>query len=214
MVRKTKRQAQETRQQVIDAARTVFHRWGVNRSSLDRVAQEAGLTRGAVYWHFKDKAELFLAVREEVLSPLIDEIESLVGSSRGADPLDGIEAALRRFFQILDGCPEVRAVLDTIVNRCEHVAEFADVRSQVDTPMTGILVKLESAYLAAAAKDALRPGLDAKLIALDTWAFASGLMYRLLADDAADEFRNHVSEMISLHMALRRVARTRYGTVE
>ena len=207
MARKTKQQAQETRRQVIDAARAVFHRWGVNRSSLDRVAQEAGLTRGAVYWHFKDKAELFLAVREEVLSPLLDEIESIVGSSRYTDPLDGIEAALRWFFQILDDCPDVRMVLDTIVNRCEHVAEYADVRSHVDRPMAGILQRLESAYREAAAKGALRPGLNPKLIALDTWAFASGLMCRLLADEAADEFHNHLGEMISLHIALRRKTR-------
>lgn len=207
MARKTKQQAQETRQQVIDAARAVFHRWGVNRSSLDRVAQEAGLTRGAVYWHFKDKAELFLAVREDVLTPLLDEIESIVGSSRYVDPLDGVESALRRFFYVLDECPEVRMVLDTIINRCEHVAEFADVRSHVDRPMTGILAKLESAYHSAEATGTLRPGLDAKLIALDTWAFGSGLMCRLLADDAADEFHHHVGEMISLHMALRRADR-------
>lgn len=204
MARKTKEQAQETRRQIIDAARIVFHQWGVNRSSLDRVAQEAGLTRGAVYWHFKDKAELFLAVREDVLSPMLHEIESIVGSSRFSNPLDGIEAALRRFFQILDDCSDVRMVLDTIVNRCEHIAEFADVRSHLDRPMTEILAKLEFAYHAAAAMGSLRPGLDPKLIALDTWAFASGLKYRLLANDAADEFQNHVVEMISFHMALRR----------
>ncbi|MFB0936471.1 MAG: TetR family transcriptional regulator, partial [Propionivibrio sp.] len=132
MARKTKEQARETRQQILDAAKTVFHRWGVNRSSLDLVAQAAGLTRGAVYWHFKNKAELFLAVREDVLFPVIDEIDSIISSGHEGDPLDGVEAALRAFFRILEDSPDVRMVFDTIVNRCEHVAEFANVLSDVD----------------------------------------------------------------------------------
>ena len=214
MARKTKEQAQETRRQIVDAARTVFHQWGVNRSSLDMVAQVAGLSRGAVYWHFKNKAELFLAVREEVLFPMFEEIDSIISVGRRVDRLDGIEAALRRFFRILGDSSDVRMVLDTIVNRCERVAEFANVQSNVDKPMTEFLAKLEAAYHEAAAMGTLRPGLEPKLIARDTLAFASGLMYRLLAADAADEFRNHVCEMISLHMALRRKDHTQTGGSE
>jgi TetR/AcrR family acrAB operon transcriptional repressor len=211
VARKTKEQARETRQQIIDAARSVFHRWGVHRSSLDMVAQMAGLTRGAIYWHFKDKAELFLAVRENVLGKVLEEIGSIIGSGSYADPLEGIEAALERFFQILDDCPDVRMVLETIINRCEHVAEFADLQAELDGPTTEFLVKLEYAYRQAAALGSLRPGLEPGLIARDTWVFAFGLMYRLLAGDADGAFRKHVSEMISLHIALRRFGQLKQG---
>lgn len=204
MARKTKEQARETRQQIVDAAKTVFHHWGVNRSSLDRVAQATGLTRGAIYWHFKDKAELFLAVRENVLSPVLEEIDSILSADRYADPLDRIEASLRRFFQNLDDYPGVRMVLETMVNRCEHVAEFASVQSDLDGPASAFLAKLERAYRKAAALGTLCSGLDPRLIAMDTSAFAYGLMHRILAGDADDGFRNHVRELISLHMALRR----------
>lgn len=211
MVRKTKEQAQETRQQIIDAARKVFHQWGVNRSSLDMVARVAGLTRGAIYWHFRDKAELFLAVRENVLVPIRTEIGAIVGSEHYADPLDGIEAALKRFFQILDTSPSVRMVLETIACRCEQVAEFADVQSEIDRPTTEFLAKLENAYRAAAVMGTLRPGLDPRLTACDTWAFAYGLMYRLLSGDADVGFRNRVGEMVALHMALRRFGQAQRG---
>jgi len=201
MVRKTKEQAQETRQQIIDAARTVFHRCGVARSSLDMVAQVAGLTRGAIYWHFKDKEELFLAVRVNVVLPMFEEIDSIINSDSYADPLDGIEAALRRFFKILENCPDVRMVLETVVNRCEHVAEFANVQSELDGPATEFL---EYAYCKAAALGTLCSDLDPKLIARDTSAFAYGLMQRILAGEDDCGFRDQVSELISLHMALRR----------
>lgn len=62
MARKTKEEAEMTRQRLLDAAERVFHARGVSRSSLEDVAREAGLTRGAIYWHFKDKVALFEAV--------------------------------------------------------------------------------------------------------------------------------------------------------
>ena len=210
MARKTKEQARETRQQIIDAARTVFHQGGVTRSSLDRVAQVADLTRGAIYWHFKDKVELFLAVREDVLSPIVEEINSIISSDSYTDPLHGIEASLRRFFQILDDCPSARTVLETIVNRCEHVAEFANVQSDLDRLVTEFLSRLEQAYHKAAALGTLRVGLDPKLVASDTSAFTCGLAHRVLTGEADCGLRNYVSELISLHMALRRPSLTPY----
>jgi TetR/AcrR family acrAB operon transcriptional repressor len=59
MVRRTKEEAQATRKLILDTAEVVFHERGVSRSTLNDIAQAAGLTRGAIYWHFKDKADLF-----------------------------------------------------------------------------------------------------------------------------------------------------------
>lgn len=204
MARRTKEQAGETRQVIIEAARTVFHRQGVNGSSLETLAQEAGLTRGAIYWHFKDKAELFLAVRESALLPIQAEIDSIFTSGQYADPLDRIDAALRRFFAILQGRPGVRMVLETIICRCEQVAEFADVRSDFEWSATDFLARLEGVYCEAAARGTLRPNLPPGFVARDTWVFFCGLVNRFLLSDIDGKFRSQVTEMISFHMALRR----------
>ena len=63
MKRKRKTQAerrQETREHVLAAASRVFARNGFHATSLDAVAEEAGFSRGAVYYNFADKEELFL----------------------------------------------------------------------------------------------------------------------------------------------------------
>ena len=205
MARKTKAQARETRQRIVDAARMVFHQWGVTRSSLDCVAHAANLTRGAIYWHFKDKFDLFLAVREDALLPAFEEIDLIIRSNRHDDPLDGIEASLGRFIRILDTCPDVKMVLETVINRCEHVAEFADVQSDLNVPALQFLATLERAYYRAAALGTLRPGLDPQLLASDTFAFVVGLVRRILADGDDQQFRHRVGELISLHLALRRL---------
>ena len=70
MARRTKEEAQETRGRILDAAESVFHEKGVAHSSLAEIAQVAGVTRGAIYWHFKDKADLFEAMMDRVTLPL------------------------------------------------------------------------------------------------------------------------------------------------
>lgn len=54
MVRRTKEEAQETRQQILEAAEKAFHARGVARTTLADIAKLAGVTRGAIYWHFQD----------------------------------------------------------------------------------------------------------------------------------------------------------------
>src|SRR6478735_7796316 len=69
MVRRTKQEAHETRNRILDAAEQVFHDRGVAHASLEDVAAAAKVTRGAIYWHFKDKAELFDAMMQRVVLP-------------------------------------------------------------------------------------------------------------------------------------------------
>ena len=70
MVRRTKQEALATRHSLLDSAELLFQAQGVSRTSLQDIAQAAGATRGAIYWHFKDKADLFNAMMERVTLPL------------------------------------------------------------------------------------------------------------------------------------------------
>ena len=70
MVRRTKEDAQETRNRILDAAVEVFNRQGVAQTSLNDIAAEAGVTRGAIYWHFANKVALFDAMINRLICPL------------------------------------------------------------------------------------------------------------------------------------------------
>ena len=74
MARKTKQQAEETRQQILDAAVREFSAHGVSGTSLTDIAAAAGVTRGAIYWHFKNKVDLFNEVWE-LSESKIDQLE-------------------------------------------------------------------------------------------------------------------------------------------
>jgi TetR/AcrR family acrAB operon transcriptional repressor len=80
MMRRTKEEAEQTRQDLLDAALTVFSRKGYSASRLEDIASAAGVTRGAIYHHFGSKADLYRA--------LIDEANT-VGNSAIARAVDG-----------------------------------------------------------------------------------------------------------------------------
>ena len=94
MARKTKEDAEITRQRILDAARDVFLVRGVSRTSMEQIASHAGLTRGAIYWHFKNKPEIFHAIRDQVFLPLIDRMDDTLSTDLNADPLTQIEKSL------------------------------------------------------------------------------------------------------------------------
>lgn len=204
MVRKTKEEANRTRQEILDAARAVFHEHGLMRSTLEQVAQAAGLTRGAVYWHFENKAELFNALREDALAPLRDRVDPILFSDQYANSLDAIEKALREIFGVLKEYPSVRQMFEIMVLRCEYVDEFADVQAEANRPTEDFLEKVEKVYRKAAAEGVLRPGLDPSALARDTFAFTKGLLNLVLGGKFSKKRENEITEMISAHMALRR----------
>ncbi|KFC83006.1 TetR family transcriptional regulator [Buttiauxella agrestis] len=59
MARKTKADALKTRQHLLDVAITLFAKNGVSTTTLADIADAAGMTRGAIYWHFDSKVSLF-----------------------------------------------------------------------------------------------------------------------------------------------------------
>ncbi|MDD5329062.1 MAG: TetR family transcriptional regulator [Sulfuricella sp.] len=209
MARRTKAEAEQTRQRIIDAARKVFYQSGVGRSTLEEIAKAAGVTRGAVYWHFENKTDLFFAMRAQVTLPLIDRVDSMLQSGWEEDPLRGIEAALNEFLTILETDEATREVFRIIKLRCEYVDEFAGVLAEINNSQNGFAEQLALAYQHARDKGVLREGLDPGAMAQDTAVFMAGLLQRWLSESESGPIASNARRMIGVHVALRR----REGTV-
>lgn len=201
MARKTKEEALATRAQIVDAARRVFHAEGVNRSTLDKVAKAAGVTRGAVYWHFNNKAELFLAVKQTYTCEL-DRLQELLTANE--PPLVAIGRYLQALFSALLDNDAARETVEIILLRCEYVEEFHEALQVITEPCTDILSSFEQLYRSAADRRELKAGLDPLLMALDTMAFVRGTLRAILSGQQTGIYRAHISALISAHMALRK----------
>lgn len=73
-MRRTKADAELTRIAILDEAVRLFAENGVANTSLEQIAQAARVTRGAIYWHFKNKMEIFDALHERLYQPLSEMI--------------------------------------------------------------------------------------------------------------------------------------------
>lgn len=62
MVRRTKENAEQTRNAILDSALDLFYEKGFTRTTFDEIAKRIELTKGAVYWHFRNKADLLTAL--------------------------------------------------------------------------------------------------------------------------------------------------------
>jgi TetR/AcrR family transcriptional regulator, acrAB operon repressor len=175
MARRTKEDALETREQLLDAAERVFRARGVGHTSLAEVADDAGVTRGAIYWHFKDKADLFQALVERAELPIDAALEAM-GAAPLADPLAAVRELALVAIRNLACNPRTQAVFDVIFLRCEYTEELATVVKRHLTERSQCIGKCEAALQQAVVHGQLPADTDTKLAAHGLYAFVGGIM--------------------------------------
>ena len=115
------------RDRILDAAMAVFRRHGFRRSSIEQAAEAAGLTRQALYHHFKSREALFRAVVERLhQEALAAEIAAAnaaetAGGSLADILIAGVTARLRRFIASFDGSPHIEELFS------EHLTQARDL---------------------------------------------------------------------------------------
>jgi AcrR family transcriptional regulator len=146
MVRRTKDEAEQTRDAILDAAEKVFYARGVSRTSLEQIAAAAGVTRGAVYWHFKDKLALCTAMADRVFLPHEDMLRQLAAQS-SATPLKDLKNACVHSLRLMATDQRRQMVVSILTLRCEYVEEMVGImkrRSQCKNRMLNLSEKLFS----------------------------------------------------------------------
>lgn len=198
MARKTKAEAALTRDRIVTCARQVFSRDGVTNTSLETVAKEAGVTRGAVYWHFRDKADLFMAVRQQTGTLL------RFGEIRTGDALQRLEAGLQSALERLGSDRQALETYEVMLWKCEYVGAFAGVRQDLMSASTLFLSEATELYAEAVRMKLTPADLDPALAARETLCFYAGLLKLWLADENGVTVRTEVRRLIALHVAGRR----------
>jgi TetR/AcrR family acrAB operon transcriptional repressor len=200
MARKTKAEAALTRDRIVTCARQVFSRAGVTNTSLEQVAKEAGVTRGAVYWHFRNKADLFMAVRLDAGSLL------RLSPEKGVDPLRRLERFLLEAIRSLRDDDKVRETYEVMLWRCEYVGEFSTVRDDLMSAGGNFIEEVTRLYAEAKAAGLTDPRLDPELASVETFCLYAGILKAWLAAPADGLMRRKVEAMIRQHVALRHVS--------
>lgn len=183
MARKTKEDALATRELILDTAERVFHRRGVSRTSLQEIAQEAGLTRGAIYWHFENKGELFHAMMERVTLPMMARMTELTPAD-AENPLDKIRRNTASALQQIAHDEQVRRVFEIATQKVEYVDELQSLRERHITGRNECIDDMHQLMQRAQDKGQIHRSVDLRAATLGLFAITSGLKYNWLLDPA------------------------------
>ena len=200
-MRRTKQDSERTRQGILAAAREVFARQGVTRTTFEEIAAAAGVTRGAIYWHFADKTELFFAMREQVAVPMIDQIDLALLRADGSDPVAGVERFLLGILEALESDAAARQTFQIMGFKCEYVGEFERELVLQRLRCSELISKLTQTYVRAQRAGQLRIGLRPPMAALQTCSFLIGLTRLWLLDGKRSLVRRVARRLISSHVA-------------
>lgn len=202
MPRRTREAAQATRTALLDAAERVFERQGVARSSLETIAQEAGVTRGALYGHFRNKVDLFGAMAARVPSPLevcLDGASAHAGDT-GADEdavaqlLRAVRWALHQI--VLD--PQVRRVLKIVSFMSEQVDEMAVIRSLMIQDRRDNAQRIAAILERGAAQRGLKLAFPSDVLGRAIYALLVGLAVDWLGDPQFDLEAATISGIVAM----------------
>jgi TetR/AcrR family acrAB operon transcriptional repressor len=185
-VRRTKTDALATRDQLLDCAELLFVQQGVSSTTLQQIAAEAGVTRGAIYWHFEDKAALFNAMMERVKMPLESAMQMLDVPDR-ADPLGSLNDYAMLVFGMTVSDPSARRVFEIATLKIEYVDEMTEVRRRRAQMAQHWMERAENRIRFAAEIGQAGTTVNPRAAALGLWAIIDGLLRAWLIDPESFE---------------------------
>lgn len=214
MARRTRDEALETRNSILDTAEHVFSERGVSHTSLADIAAAAGVTRGAIYWHFRNKADLFDAMMNRVALPM-EQMTARASDASLEDPLAYVRACALNVLERVIGDPQCKRVFEICCHKCEDVDEMLQVRDRHIEGREKCLSHIESGMRNAAKKGLLARGINPRHAAIGLHALVDGLIMNWILDPRYLPLKRDAGRMIDLYLdGLRRTPRARRGAAK
>lgn len=175
MPRRTKEEAQETRTRILDTAERVFRDKGVGHTTLVDIAAAAGVTRGAIYWHFENKAALLQAVNDRVHLPL-EALNPRLADASLSDPLGRLRESALTVLAQAAGDERTRRVFEIFSFRCEYVGDMAAMLDRQRESRAHCLAAIAENLRHAVEKGQLPGDFDVQVAAIHLYAGVGGLI--------------------------------------
>ncbi len=199
MARKCKEESERTYNALLDAATQLFIRQGVSKTTLNEIACAAGMTRGAVYWHFDNKDAVIIALWERnakgVLQGYLDTMTHLDPVNPGAHFRRIIKDLVLAAANDLNFSQALRIIM--------HCVEFSDNETELQRYLFAkrneISVTMEKALAALAKQGALRTSLEVDVACHAITSLMHGLVHAHL-EPGMDKVKltKHGEEMLDL----------------
>jgi TetR/AcrR family transcriptional regulator, acrAB operon repressor len=175
MARRTKEEAAATRDSILDAAEKLFVEQGVSRTTLQHIASAAGVTRGAIYWHFDDKGALFNAMMERATLPFECAL-SVLGKAGEVNVLDELRGFIVEIFRVTETNPQARRVFEIASLKVEFVSEMDAVRVRRRQSQEEWMAQVIERIKLGQSTGQIRQDVQPQVLAVGLWATMDGLI--------------------------------------
>lgn len=187
--------SEERRAQIVDAAIKVFSRLGFKGSRMDDIVKESGLSKGLLYWYFKGKDAIIIAVLERLLAPEIEHVERIASSDRS--PREKLKAVA------LDAISDIRAVNRLLPITFEYYS-YAFRNKAVKKVLVEVFAKyytvIQSIIEEGIASGAFRR-IDARTAAVSFGAMLEGSLLLGIFDPKSIDFAEQIESSAELLIA-------------
>ena len=200
MARRTKADAQATRAGLLDAAEHLFQSRGVARTSLNDIALAAGTTRGAIYWHFKDKADLFVAMMERVTLPLEQTLALADLQHNTHDPVTQLRHALVQALRLIASDEQTQRVLLIAAHKVEYTEELCSVQQRRSDSQQAALQYIHAALATAFAAQNKAPPVPLEAAAGGLQMLIEGLLHQWLLNPEAFDLVGTGASVLNVYL--------------
>lgn len=159
MARKTKEESQRTRDRILDAAEHVFMSKGGANTTMGDIADHAGVSRGAVYGHYKNKIDVCVAMSDRALAAAV----ALTRVRADGKALESLYASMLQYVRIYSEEGSMQRVLEILYDKCEQSDENAPLLRRRDIWERHALRNSEKLLRAAVRNEDLPGALDVRL---------------------------------------------------
>lgn len=199
VARKSKEDALETRNQLLDAAEKVFFEKGFSQTSLMDIAEAAGLSRGAIYWHFKNKSDLFEAMADRVRLPLENLIDAF-SDPKETDPLGKLRDFCIQVLRETTRNARRKKVLSILFFKCELNSEARQIEIRRQTVCIQYIQDIEQCLKNAITHQQLPADLNTHQAAIANHALITGLISNWLFLPNSFDLDNYAETMIDSYL--------------
>nr|WP_067292872.1 TetR family transcriptional regulator [Marinobacterium profundum] len=203
MARRTKEEALETRNSLMAAALEQFCEKGIARTTLSDIATAAGVTRGAFYWHFKNKAELFEALWAQLRNPL-DELADISENPQEPQPLEKLRELIVLLLQMVVSNPVHQQIFRLMINRNDLDGELQEIGAHMQLMHGQFRARTERILINAIKRGQLPADLPVELAAFMLHSMVDGLIANWFAGDTRVDMKAQASVIVDAMLVMLR----------
>ncbi len=196
-MRKTKEEAEITRKKIIKTAIKIFSKNGYTATKLEEIAKKVGVTRGAIYWHFKNKQELFSAICKENQSKMMATIEQI--KAEGHPPLAALKKGMITILDKFESDKEFREI-EELLFKTQITGQYKYIKPNSKVGDEPGLSALLDILTAAKSDGTLRKDLSPESVTYAIASFFFGIMSFWFINPSAYSMKEKADEFIDIFL--------------